>query len=203
MCDETYHGWPNRETWAFHLWVTNEQATADEARRVVTAACAAMDGARNAGRFVAAEALRVWWRDTLDAARENGYRETLDAMRDDVGSLWRIDWQAVAAALLDDEPDDASSAPLGEQHPSRSESDAAAPGRSECPDGLHRWVLVREYRGRDWFSVTALNVQPDGVRVTADGSADSDEIVEVHSERLVCGDCPAQRGDVTTVEYRL
>lgn len=127
MCDETYHGWPNRETWAFHLWVTNEQATAEEARHVVTTACAAVDGARNAGRFVAAEALRVWWRDTLDAARDNGYRETLDAMRDDVGSLWRVDWQAVAAALLDDEPDDVSGRTQpGEQHPTRTESDAAA-----------------------------------------------------------------------------
>lgn len=125
MCDETYHGWTNRETWAFHLWVTNEQATAAEARRVVTTACAAMDGAENAGRFVAAEALRVWWRDMLDAARENGYRETLDGMRDDVGSLWRVDWQAVAAAVLDDESDDASSASPGQQHDTRTESDAA------------------------------------------------------------------------------
>ena len=73
---------------------------------------------------------------------------------------------------------------------------------SECPDGLHTWVLVREYRGRDWFSVTALDVRPDGVTVTVDGSADSDEIIAVHSERLVCRDCSAERGDVITVEYR-
>lgn len=73
---------------------------------------------------------------------------------------------------------------------------------SECPDGLHTWLLVREYRGRDYFSVTHLDVQPDGVAVTVDGSADSDEIIAVHSERLVCRDCLAERGDVTTVEYR-
>ena len=126
MCDETWHGWANRETWALHLWLSNEQATAEEARSVVTAAYASVDGARNAGRFVAAEALRVWWRDMLDAARENGYRETLDVVRDEVGSLWRVDWEAVAAAVLDDESDDASSASPAQQHGTRTEDDAAA-----------------------------------------------------------------------------
>ncbi|MGE5761856.1 MAG: hypothetical protein ACM37V_16010 [Gemmatimonadota bacterium] len=74
---------------------------------------------------------------------------------------------------------------------------------TECPDGLHTWRLVREYRGRDYFSITAIEVQPDGVRVTADGAVARDEIIEVHSERLVCRDCRAERGGVTTVEYRL
>jgi hypothetical protein len=32
MSDETYHGWPNRETWAFHLSITNERATYCPAR---------------------------------------------------------------------------------------------------------------------------------------------------------------------------
>ena len=127
MCDETYHGWPNRETWAFHLWITNEQATDVEARRVVNTAYTCMDGTATAGRFVAGEALRVWWSDTLDAARENGYHETLDAMRDDVGSMWRVDWQAIAAALLDDDTGDArghtADAP---RHSVRTESDADA-----------------------------------------------------------------------------
>lgn len=72
----------------------------------------------------------------------------------------------------------------------------------ECPDGLHTWRLVREYRGRDWFSVTVLDVRPGGVTITVDGSADSDEIIEVHSERVVCRDCPAERGGITSVEYR-
>lgn len=127
MCDETYNGWPNRETWAFHLWITNEQATDVAARLIVNNAYSCTDGAHNAGQFVAGEALRAWWSDTLDAARDNGYHETFDAMRDDVGSLWRVDWQAVAAALLDDDTDDASGRTADTpRHPARTESDADA-----------------------------------------------------------------------------
>ena len=59
MCDETYHGYPNRETWALHLWLSNEQATAEEAQRVVTAAYASVDGAGNAGRVAAADVART------------------------------------------------------------------------------------------------------------------------------------------------
>ena len=102
MRDDTYHGWPNRETWSFHLWITNEQATYEEARRVARDAAAdTADGVRN-GRHAVADALREWWRETLDAARENGYSETLHAMRDEIGSVWRIDWLAVADALLEE-----------------------------------------------------------------------------------------------------
>ncbi len=102
MCDETWHGWTNRETWAFHLWITNEEATASEARLIAenAAASAREENRGTSGLRAAANALRVWWDDTLDAARENGYTETLTAMRDDVGSVWRIDWDVIAEAML-------------------------------------------------------------------------------------------------------
>lgn len=97
--DDTYHGWTNRETWAWHLWITNEQATYEEARRVAGQAAAGTGDGAAAGKHAVAAALSEWWTDT--AARENGYSETLAAMRDDVGSLWRIDWLAIADALLE------------------------------------------------------------------------------------------------------
>lgn len=120
MADETYNGWTNRETWAFHLWITNEQATDQEARRIVgDARRSAMADVRDRypdwtederacfARTTAADALREWWAETLNAARDNGSADTLDAMRDDVGSLWRVDWRAVACALAEDDGDTA------------------------------------------------------------------------------------------------
>jgi hypothetical protein len=136
MADETYHGWANRETWAFHLWITNEQATDQEARRIVVAARRDAIGRLTDQdwtwtgderacfvRTTAADALREWWAETLGAARDNGYADTLDAMRDDVGSLWRVDWRAVACALAEDDGD---TAPPPAPMPEAATDDAAA-----------------------------------------------------------------------------
>ena len=104
MCDETYHGWRNRETWAFHLWITNEQVTAREARLVVENAVAAARRANrdDAARRNVADALREWWSDVIAAARDYGYSASLATMRDEVGSVWRVDWEAIADAMLDE-----------------------------------------------------------------------------------------------------
>lgn len=36
--DDTYNGWTNRETWAFMLYVTNDQGLAESARERVLCA---------------------------------------------------------------------------------------------------------------------------------------------------------------------
>jgi hypothetical protein len=72
----------------------------------------------------------------------------------------------------------------------------------ECPDGQHRWTVVREYLARDYFAVTGFDHTPDGLMVSVNGDADSEEIVKVHSERIFCLSCPTEGGDVTVVDYQ-
>jgi len=104
MCDQTYNGWTNRETWAFHLWIRNEQTTAAEAQLVVEQAAArACPDNRDDARRIVVDALREWWSGVIRAARDYGYSAALATMRDEVGSLWRVDWAAIADAMLDEE----------------------------------------------------------------------------------------------------
>lgn len=86
---EEYNGWTNRETWAAHLWITNDQGTDLEARRVVRA----IEGYR------AEDTLAEWLDDMLFgeypiADRDNWLR--------DIGSLWRINWREIVAALREE-----------------------------------------------------------------------------------------------------
>lgn len=95
---EQYNGWANRETWALMLHVGNDQGLYEMFR----------DGAR---------LNREEGGDVADAAKDlaesiftrRGYvdyygGEWPDALADiarEIGSLWRVDWSEVAAALLE------------------------------------------------------------------------------------------------------
>lgn len=96
MTDETYNGWKNRETWAAALHLNNSAMLQEEA----------IDRAREDqyGR-----ALEEWitgdvnegvWADPFTPE----YGETTGDMRlmiREIGSLWRVDWQAVRDGLLE------------------------------------------------------------------------------------------------------
>ncbi|MFF4777609.1 hypothetical protein ACFY05_32690 [Microtetraspora fusca] len=82
MTDETYQGWCNRETWALHLWLTNEEALYHESR------ARAADGE---------SALRDWVENDLWPELHQTHDGLV--MLKDVGSLWRVDWRELAAAL--------------------------------------------------------------------------------------------------------
>jgi hypothetical protein len=64
MTDETYQGWPNRETWCVHLWLRNEPGNCDAARM----AC----NQRDETIQEAAQSLKDWvadlWGDKLDGS---------------------------------------------------------------------------------------------------------------------------------------
>lgn len=115
--DEGHNGWSNRETWAVALHLGNEQGVDEEVRHVVTFAYSnALDTAaddwpdmdeESHARIAlgqAAKALADWVRDDLLHDGESGYlteRDTVTWLRD-VGSLWRVNWEAVTAHYLEE-----------------------------------------------------------------------------------------------------
>ena len=90
--DDSYNGWTNRETWACHLHLTNDEGWYDMARGIVADAGGTRDG------YAAANALADWFDEI------GGYTPTpgIRMMLDDIGSLWRVNWREVANALRDE-----------------------------------------------------------------------------------------------------
>lgn len=78
----------NRETRALRAWVTGDAELRQEALGVAAAAADLDDAARRVQEWFEGE---VWWRK---ACSEGGRVMILD-----IGSMWRVDWRQVAAAL--------------------------------------------------------------------------------------------------------
>lgn len=77
---DTYNGWTNRETWAMHLWLTNDEH------------------AYHLFRGQSAMALAEHFTEECSAPSLDGfYLQVLQ----DVGSLYRVNWQEIAAALAE------------------------------------------------------------------------------------------------------
>jgi hypothetical protein len=102
--DGTYQGWANRETWALALWLNNDQGlyeaaldTAEDALMGAVERHEASDEARVIG-----DALKLWVTDDL-FGDESPLTGELRMMRDEVGSLWRIDWDEIGAAFIPSE----------------------------------------------------------------------------------------------------
>lgn len=87
MNDERYNGWTNRETWAAHLWITSSpelytDCVKQEALFIQTTIQACAD--------------TVLSRDEPIHVVQYYVPMILD-----IGSLWRVNWDEVAAALAD------------------------------------------------------------------------------------------------------
>ena len=95
MTTETYQGWTNRETWAANLHLSNDEGLYTMTRELV-----ATGDAENRGPRAAADALETFVTEELRgmAADSPG----LQMMFDEIGSLWRVDWQEVAGAFRDE-----------------------------------------------------------------------------------------------------
>ena len=99
---EEYNGWKNRETWATSLWIENDEGLQEEALEMTRNAI--REDKLNATRILA-DNLKEWLETLLDfrayrAEYGTEMSDGLQTMRDDIGSLYRVDWWEIAEAFL-------------------------------------------------------------------------------------------------------
>ena len=111
MSDDTYNGWKNRETWAFCLHVNNDQGLYNETLALARGYIEETYGKagylihdedeRRAAYYGAAEHVARHWENTVEELEDEGQEvpSVLRAMRNEVGSWWRIDYRDVAENL--------------------------------------------------------------------------------------------------------
>lgn len=85
MCEE-YNGWSNRETWAVALWIDNEQRLQAKALELAK---------ENKGQRELADAIESWLDDYFN---QNWVQAR--TMREDIGSLYRVNWWEIAEGYL-------------------------------------------------------------------------------------------------------
>jgi hypothetical protein len=109
---ETYNGWTNRETWAVSLHLNNDEGLYYDTARILEASFLEdVDGSTREGWISgvssAVESLSEWVEEILSF----GYWEEqggtmprgIQLMKDDVGSLWRVNWREIVEAELEEE----------------------------------------------------------------------------------------------------
>lgn len=88
---DTYNGWTNRETWAVFVHLTNSRWLMERAAEALK------DQPALDPDWVLKDHVEGWW---YTIKRGKGEHHELYSMAlEDIGSLWRVDWKAVAAAF--------------------------------------------------------------------------------------------------------
>jgi hypothetical protein len=105
---EEYNGWKNRETWATALHINNDEGLQNEMEEKVATLIDLFEGEVDKVVFHLSQWVEEWisnlvsvdwWRDELGCEMSKG----AEMIREDIGSLWRVDWQEVAENLSSDE----------------------------------------------------------------------------------------------------
>ena len=101
MCEE-YNGWTNRETWATKLHLDNDEWLNECAYEYAREEIAA----EKATPYNLGETLKNWVEDELltfeKITQANSDGHWLWLMLTDIGSLYRVNWQEIAQAYLDE-----------------------------------------------------------------------------------------------------
>ncbi len=90
MKDEKYNGWTNHETWALNLWLTNDEGTYNETKKILKEA------------ELKDKALKEFVEDLREQAENESATEELKNMFHDVGSLWRVNWQEITDSFKEE-----------------------------------------------------------------------------------------------------
>lgn len=105
---EDYNGWKNRETWATALHINNDYGLQQEMEEKVSDLIEQHEGDKDEVVSDLAKWLEgwitdllspEWWRNEFDGEMSAGAL----MMKDDIGSLWRVDWYEIAESLSYDE----------------------------------------------------------------------------------------------------
>jgi hypothetical protein len=114
--DETYEGWTNHETWAVALHINNDQGWQQSVHEALKGAredsdpysLALTDETRDAlAAHRAGQIVKDNVEETLTERLSDYHRGVLDLdvysiPREDIGSMWRVDWDEIGAAFLSD-----------------------------------------------------------------------------------------------------
>ena len=106
--DDTYNGWSNRETWAVNLWLTNNEGIYCTLReRIATARDEWGPDVIDDASFPpwrAGQVVKDYWEEITDpdTSTAEWFVEHILPILLDVGSIWRVDWDEVGAAWLDE-----------------------------------------------------------------------------------------------------
>ena len=106
--EQDYNGWKNRETWATALHINNDEGLQNEMEGKVSDLIEKHEGDADEVISDLEEWLEEWitnlvspnwWREELGCEMSRG----AEMIREDIGSLWRVDWREIAENLSYDE----------------------------------------------------------------------------------------------------
>ena len=108
---ETYNGWTNRETWAVSLHLNNDEGLYYETARILEEAFLEdLDRETREGWISgvssAVDSLSEWVEEILSFGywEEQGVMPRgIQLMKEDTGSLWRVNWREIVEAELEEE----------------------------------------------------------------------------------------------------